>query len=60
MEINDIINVWFNSWAGHNCYKAQLIKINAKRSRVKWLEWSPKGEKGSESLVPNHAITANK
>jgi len=57
------VNVWvhYESYAGRGRLAAVLIKRNAKRSRVRYIESGGPlnlGAKiGTERLVPNYAIT---
>lgn len=64
MDLKPDMPIWvnFNSWAGRTRTKAVLLKVNPKRSKVRYAEKNDQsdnyhGDTGSEHLVPNYAIS---
>lgn len=62
LKPGDPIWIHTDGWAGRMKWRAVMVKVNPKRSRVRYLEtathWrSYSGRPGEEITVPNYAIT---
>jgi hypothetical protein len=63
ISVGDPVWVHTDGWAGRMRWRAVMVKVNPKRSRVRYLEeathWrSYSGCENEEITVPNYAITA--